>query len=250
MSPAPRTFVAAATFLAAAMAMAAPAAAAPAAAATPASAGKQRPPETYLEYLYGMPEALDLEALVGKPDVVGTFNYVFTDPVSGERRLGGYAEVVAVYDIPVEELLTVATDFEGYPSFMPRMLGVEVLSRDGQVVRARYRVGIKFMGIEVAYDSISDTAIERLPGGAAATRSWMVESLDGAAYESFNSFYFCPATVRGKTMTFVRFFSRPGVCRPSAGMLQLLNLFAAPEAKGQVAAVAKEAQKRAKKRAQ
>ncbi len=249
---------------AAALCLAAPASAAPATApgvaqdtspcastpgaapAVTASASGQRPYETYQEYLYGLPPGLDLRALVGKTEIVGSFHYL-SDYPSG-KRLGGYAEVVAVYDIPLRDLVEVATDFDMYTAFMPRMLDATVLSRDGPLVRTKYRVGLSFMGIELAYDTVCDTLLERLPEGAMATRSWLVESPDGNTYESFNSFYFHPVNVGGRTMTFVRFFTRPGINRPSSGTLQLAQMLASSEARSQVSAIAKEALRRAKKR--
>jgi len=207
-----------------------------------------RPPQASAEFMFGIPAGTDLEKIVDKPLLVGTHNYVFTDPAGGERRLGGYAEVVAVYDIPLEELVAVSLDFESFPDFVPRIYGTKILSRSGQVWRLQYNAGIKFLGIDVTYDSVFETIVEQLPGGGVGIRSHMLESLDDSAYEAYNSFYFCPVTVRGKTMTFIRYFDRPGIRKPSAGMLQVLNLFAPPEARGQVSAIAKEAVRRSKQR--
>ncbi|HUW70631.1 MAG TPA: hypothetical protein VMX33_10380 [bacterium] len=197
------------------------------------------------EYLYGVPAGLDMSALVDKPRLLGTTHQLFQDETTGERRLTGYAEAVAVYDMPLESLVAVACDFASYPSFVPRILEATVQGRDGPVWRVRYNVGIRFLGVEVAYRSIFDSTIEHLDDGAVGVRAWQVQSLDGGLYESYNSFYFAPVTVNGKTMCFVRYFNRPGIRRPGFGLLQVLDLFTPPESRAQVAAIANEARRRA-----
>ncbi len=213
--------------------------------ASPESSSKDH---AYSEFLFGIPPGLDLDKLIDKPMLVDSANYVFKDSVTGEKRLSGFAEVVAVYDIPMQDLLDVILDFESYPSFAPRIFGTQILSREGQRYRLQYNAGIKFLGINLTYDSVFESVLETLPEGGMGLRSWLVDSLDDASYEHFTSFYFCPVTVKGRTMTFMRYFNRPGIKRPSAGMLQILNLFTAPEARGQVNAMAKETERRAGKR--
>lgn len=211
-----------------------------------APVAKPRPPEVAAQHLYGIPAGVDLARLVGRPTLAGIYNYVFTDPVAGDRRLAGYAEVLAVFDIPLDQLVAVSLDFESYPSYAPRITDTKILSCDGSVWQLRYKVGIKFMGLGVNYESIFETVRESLPSGAVGMRSRLVSSVDESEFEHFTSYYFCPVTVNGKVMTFIRYFNRPGVIEPSPGMLQVLNLFAAPEAKGQVSALAKEAVRRSK----
>jgi len=207
---------------------------------------KPRPPEATARHLYGIPVGIDLEKLVGKPTLAGTFYYTFKDSVTSKRYLAGYAEVHAVFDIPLEQLVAVSLDFESFPTYVPRITGARVLSCDGSSWQLHYNVGIKFMGMGVEYESVFETVRESLPAGAVGTRSRMVRSLDESEFEHFTSYYFCPVTVDGKLMTFVRYFNRRGVIGPTPGMLQVLNLFAAPEAKGQVTALAKEAVRRSK----
>jgi hypothetical protein len=198
------------------------------------------PAEASAEFLYGIPAGLDLEELVDRPKLVGTVNHIFNDTVSGERRMSGYAEVVAVYDLPLEKMLAVGLDFGSYPGFMPRVLHARVERQDGSTYQAYYDTGIKLLGIEISYKVRSESTVERLEGGAAGIRSRMLESLDGSLYENYNSFYLEPIIVKGKLMTFIRYFNRPGIRRPSAGTLQIVRLFAASEAKAQVAAIAKQ----------
>lgn len=209
---------------------------------------RKLPPEASAQFLYGLPPGLDLERLVGKPRLVDTVHYLYTDPDSGERRLGGYAEVVAVYDMPIEDILAVSLDFESSASYAPRIMESTIQKRDGSDYHLYYKVGIRFMGIEVSFRSTFVSTVEYLDGGSVGIRSKLTESMDQSEYEHFTSSYFTPVTVDGREMTFIRYFNRPGIRKPSAGMLQVLNLFAPPEARGQVAAIAKEAAKRSGKR--
>ncbi len=196
-------------------------------------------------FLYGVPDGLELAELVDKPRLLGTTHVLFRDEATGERRLTGYADVVAVYDVPLDSLVAVASDFASYPSFVPRIFEAAIQGRDGPIWRVRYNVGIRFLGVEVSYRSVFDSIIEHLDGGAVGMRSWQEQSLDGGLYESYNSFYFAPVTVHGRTMCFVRYFNRPGIRRPGFGLLQVLDLFTPPESKAQVAALAGEARRRA-----
>ncbi|MDX9898609.1 MAG: hypothetical protein RBT62_06795 [Spirochaetia bacterium] len=211
-------------------------------------AGPESSDKASAEYLYGIPSGLNLNTIIDKPLILGWTNYVFKDSASGEKRLGGYADVVAIYDISMQELLDVSIDFESYPSFVPRIYGTSILSQDGQRYRLLYNAGIKFLGLHVTYDSVFETVLEYLPDGGAGLRSWLIASLDDGSYEHFTSFYFCPVTVQGRTMTFMRYFNRPGIKHPSAGMLQVLNLFTPPEARSQVSAIAREAERRSGRR--
>lgn len=197
------------------------------------------------EYLYGAPANLELADLVDRPRLLGTTHVQFQDAATGERRLTGYVDAVAVYDLPLESLVAVASDFESYPSFVPRILEATILAHDGPIWRVSYNVGIRFLGVQVSYRSVFDTVVERLEGGAVGVRSWQVRSLDDGLYESYSSFYFEPVLVRGKTMCLVRYFNRPGLRRPGFGVLQVLDLFTPPEARAQVAAIAGEARRRA-----
>ncbi len=195
-------------------------------------------------YLYGIPDGLDLERLVGAPELLDSAYYAFEAADGGEPRLSGYADVAAVYDIPLDRLAAVAADFPSYPRFMPRILGVEVLGVDGSASLLRYRAGLDFLFISVAFESVFESTVDALPGGAVGVRSRLVESLDGAEYEHVNSFYFEEVTVRGRPMTFVRYYNRPGLRRPVPGLQAVVGSVIASEARGQVKALAKEAARR------
>ncbi len=171
---------------------------------------------------------------------------MFNDPVSGERRLGGYAEVVMVYDGPLDELLNVALDFEAAPEYVPRILVADIRNHDGSVYDIYYNTGIRFLGMEIAFESIYRTDFTYLSGGAFGIRSRLLESMDDLAYEHYISYYFEPVIVGGKPMTFIRYFNRPGLKRPTLGLLQVLDIFTPPEIRAQVSALVKEAARRSK----
>lgn len=196
------------------------------------------------QYLYGIPVGLDLEGLVGAPELIDSAYYAFDAADGGEPRLSGYADVVAVYDLPLDRVAAAAADFAAYPRFMPRILGVEILGVDGSTSLLRYRAGLDFLFFSVAFESVFESTVDTLPGGAVGVRSRLVESLDDAEYEHVNSFYLEAVTVRGKPMTFVRYYNRPGLRRPAPGLQAIVGSVIAAEAKGQVKALAKEAARR------
>jgi len=193
----------------------------------------------------GVPRDLDLGRLVGKPRQIGMDYRVWRDPETNEKRLGGFVDIVAVYDIPIEYLMDATVDFESYPSFVPYIHEAKVLSRADSAYRIQYHSGIKFLGISVTYDSVFEAVVTRDPDGGVKVGSRLVESLDDAEYEHYTSTYLLPVEVDGKTMTFVRYYNSPGIKRPSPGMLQVPNLFATREGKRQVEAFAEEAARRA-----
>jgi len=197
------------------------------------------------DYLYGRPEGLALEPLIANPTLVDSSFRAFKAADNGEPRLSGYAEVVAVYDLPPAAFAAAAADFPAYPRFMPRILRAEVLGVDGETSRIRYTAGLDFLLFSIAFESVFESIVETLPDGAVGIRSRLVESLDGSEYEHVNSFYFEPVTVRGRPMTFVRYYNRPGLRKPPPGLSSVLGAGLASEAKGQVKALAREAARRA-----
>ena len=204
----------------------------------------ERPSQEAAEYLYGMPEGLtaeDLRKLIDNPKLIGMKYHVFNDAATGERRVGGYAEVIAVYDAPIQHLVDATIDFEGYPRFMPRILEARLDSCDGTTYHLWYNSGIKLLGVEISFKLRSESIIDRLEGGAVAVRSRMLESLDGGLYEHYNSFYMEPLVLNGRSMTFVRYFNRPGIRKPSLGTLQIVRLFSPSEVKAQVSSIGREA---------
>ena len=208
----------------------------------------ERPARETAEYLYGMPETLsmgELEDLIGKPTILDTMYYIFDDAATGERRVSGYADLIAVFDAPIKDMLAVSADFEGYPRFLPRVLDSRIDSGNGSIYRVWYDTGVKLLGIQVSYKVRSETVIESVGGSAIALRSKLIESLDGSLYEHFVSIYLEPVVLKGRPMTFVRYFNRPGIRKPSLGTLQIVRLFAPSEGKAQVLAFGREAVRRA-----
>lgn len=246
MVAAPRlAFLAAATLLAAAAAAGAdpvPRDWAPRAADSARLAPSGTPPEAAAALLYGVPDGLDLASIVGKPTLLGTVNYVFKD--GDEKRLAGYADVVAVYDLPMDAMLAVLLDFEAAPKYVPHILEATVRRRGPDGAEIYYKSGFRILGIEISYESIFLTTVDRLDGGAVGVRSLMLDSLDGRSFEHYTSTYLEPVVVGGRTMTFVRYFNRPGLRKPGLGLLQVLNLFVSPEAKAQLDALEEETRRR------
>jgi hypothetical protein len=203
--------------------------------------------ETSAEYLYGMPGGLsedDLEELIDKPSLIGMQYSIFNDAATGERRVGGYAEVIAVYDTAMQYVLDAASDFEGYARFVPRILDAGIDGIDGTRYRVRYDTGVRLLGIEIGFKVRSESVIEHLDGGV-VVRSRMLESFDGGLYENFNSFYMEPLVIDGRPMTFIRYFNRLGIRKPTPGTLQIVRLFSPSEARAQVSAIGREAVRRA-----
>lgn len=212
-------------------------------------------------YRYGIPAGLDLAKLVGEPTLLDSEHKAFDDPSSGERRSRGFADVVAVYDIPFGAFVDAASDFAAYSRFLPRIFEstpvatppptapASAASASGTrsaPARLIYSSGIKAMGIEVLYRIIAESSVDEPGEGAIGVRARMVESLDGKLFAQSNSFYLARVSVGGKAMTLVRYYSSLGLREPGALTVKVLSLSAGPEGKAQVKALAEEAAKRAK----
>ena len=50
------------------------------------------------------------------------------------------AERTIIINAPVSVLYKVITDYEKYPEFLPEVSKIEILSRTGNIVRAKYTV--------------------------------------------------------------------------------------------------------------
>lgn len=53
-----------------------------------------------------------------------------------------HAQRTEVFDVSIEKIFKVLTNFEGYPDFMDGVSGVKVLERDGNNVKAEYSLNI------------------------------------------------------------------------------------------------------------
>lgn len=193
----------------------------------------------------GRSPGAELEALLGKPRVVDSDHYNFSDPASGERRMAGWVEAEIVIDAPVGAVASAINDPAAFPSFMPMILGTEVLEESPGRQLIRYRVGIRFLGFEVGYATVEEAIFEWLPNGAGLNRSRLIDSPDGNMFEHYVSVYMEPVRLSGREMTYLRYFNRPGLRKPFPGMLPVAKAFIPSGTRSQLQAIEKEAKRRA-----
>lgn len=220
-----------------------------AALAAPSAAAQDRGPPTMppggFDARVGRAPGAELEALLGKPRVVDSDHYNFSDPDSGERRMAGWVEAEIVIDAPVGAVASVINDPAAFPSFMPMILGTEVLEESPGRQLIRYRVGIRFLGFEVGYATVEEAVFEWLPNGAGLNRSRLIDSPDGNMFEHYVSVYMEPVRQSGREMTYLRYFNRPGLRKPFPGMLSVAKAFIPSGTRSQLQAIEKEAKRRA-----
>lgn len=193
----------------------------------------------------GRAPGAELEALLGKPRVVDSDHYNFIDPISGERRMAGWVEAEIVIDAPVSAVASAINDPIAFPSFMPMILGSELLEESPGRQLVRYRVGIRFLGFEVGYATVEEAVFEWLPNGAGLNRSRLIDSPDGNMFEHYLSVYMEPARLSGREMTYLRYYNRPGLRKPFPGMLSVAKAFIPGGTRSQLQAIEKEAMRRA-----
>lgn len=221
--------------------------AAPAVADSGAPATALPAPASGWDTRYWIPAGTDLSALVDDPEIIEARQYLFSEPASGERRIAGYVDLHAVYDLPLSDILPVVLDVEALPDYMPFILEATVTARSADGYTASYLAGISFLGMKVAYRTVAESRVTRFADGSVGIASHLVESVDGNMYEHYTSWYLATVSVGGKPMTYIRYYNRPGIRKPFAGMLSIAKTFTPPNSKGQVTATIKEAKKRAKK---
>lgn len=202
-------------------------------------------PPSGFEARVGRASGAELEILLGKPRVVGSDHYNFNDPESGERRMAGWVEAEIVIDAPVGAVASVINDPAAFPSFMPMILGTEVLEESPGRQLIRYQVGIRFLGFEVGYATVDEAVFEWLPNGAGLNRSRLIDSPDGNTFEHYVSIYIEPVRLSGREMTYLRYFNRPGLRKPFPGMLSVAKAFIPSGTRSQLQAIEKEAKRRA-----
>ncbi len=203
-------------------------------------------PQQGFDYRQGIhPEAI-LEGLVDNPTIVEIDNYLFDDSLSGERRMAGYVDVHAVYDIGIEYLVSAIMDFAAYPDYAPRIFTARIAEASGDRYLLNYSVGISFLGFKVAYETVEETLVTRYADGSLLTRSRLIDSPDGNLFEHYMSMYLCEVRVNGKNMTYIRYYNRPGLRTPFPGMLAVAKAFTPGESRHQLNSLAKEASRRAK----
>ena len=198
------------------------------------------------DFRYGIPPGTDLAALVDDPTVLAEENTEYFDNLSGENRMSGFADYHAVYDVSIESAKATLADLETYSGFMPWISGSTILSRDNNHYNLKFSVGINFLGAKVGYATLSECWIDYFPDGSVGLRSRMVESPTGNLFEHYLSWYLAPVLVNGKGMTYVRYYARPGLRRPSWLVSSLVKKFTEPNIRDQVSSFMKEAVRRQK----
>lgn len=186
----------------------------------------------------------DLSSLTGRPRVIGYDYYYYSDPGSGEKRLGGFVEVCAVVDLGLDALLATSLDFNSYSSFLPRILYSKVERSDDRYFQVTYHSGIRILGIEMSYKGMEESFLQYFPDGSVGINSRLLESEEGGLYEHYTSIYYQAVVVDYKPMTFVRYFNRPGIRNPIPGMLILLDIFGPLEGRAQLQAIINETRRR------
>ncbi len=203
-------------------------------------------PREGFDYRQGIHPQAILSELVDQPAIIEIENYLFTDKLSDERRMAGYADVHAVYDIGIEYLVSAILDFPAYPDYAPRIFSASIAEAGGDRFLLNYTVGISFLGFRVAYETVEETLVTRYEDGSMLTRSRLIASPDGNLFEHYMSMYLCEVRVNGKSMTYIRYFNRPGLRKPFPGMLAVAKAFTPGESRHQLNALAKEAARRSK----
>lgn len=199
------------------------------------------------DYRYGVPSGSNYQQLLKRGEILGSTNDLVQDPVSSERRLAGYGEYHAVYDVPAADYIVVLMDFNDYHRFVPMIVTSEILEQRGTTLISRFRAGISILGFSQVYETISECEYETFPDGSFGVRSRLIDSPDGKMYEHFLSWYIKPVLLDGRQMTYVRYYNRPGIRNPFPGMVTLVRAFANSNLRGQSESIAKETLRRLRK---
>jgi len=208
-----------------------------------AAVGAYANPGTTDEYRWGIAPGADFAALLNKPVVREMEADQYKDPVSGESRIAGYSEVHGVFDVPLEAIVRILTDYEGQPRYSPRLFKAQLEGRDGAWIKVFQEVGMSIVGIKVKYEVHVEFLEERLADGGFGQKSRLLSNPDGTLYESFSSWYVLPVQVDGKDCVYVRGFSRPGLRKPFLGMAGALRTFTPGEVKGLLERYVKESRR-------
>ncbi|MGO8694882.1 MAG: hypothetical protein ACLQMF_14565 [Rectinemataceae bacterium] len=195
---------------------------------------------------YGVPSGADLKALIGKPTLIDMQVKTFHDPASGELRLSGFGEAEGVYDVPLQAVLDVLTDYPGQKVYSPRLLDVKVEYQDQHRAVVYQDIGINFFGIKFGSRVRSEIIVDELGPDEVGIRARLLESVDHNLFDSFSSWYLKEVEVDGKEMLYLRNFTSPGLRKPFIGIAGILKIFTPPELKGQIESTVKEALRRIK----
>jgi len=168
----------------------------------------------------------------------------FRDPATGERRLNGFGEAHAVYDVPLDAVFKVLQDYPGQKAYSKRLLDVKVEYQDAERAVVYQDIGISFLGLKFGSRVRSEILVDRLGPGEIGIRARLLESVDHNLFESFSSWYLKEVEVGGKTMLYLRTFTSPGLRNPFIGVAGVVKSFTPPELRGQLQDTVKEALRR------
>lgn len=205
-----------------------------------AGSGKD-PGLSAFDFRYGILAGTDLAALERRGAIIGSSNDLVRDPESGERRLAGYGEFHTVYEVPVDYFMRVLLDFSGYSRFMPWIISGSLLEKERNYYLAEFKVGISFLGMEIGFESVSESVVDSLINGSFGLRSRLVHSPSNNLYEHYVSWFIAPVVINDRPMTYVRYYNRPGVRKPFLGMPTLARTFGDNNMRGQVDGIGREA---------
>lgn len=193
---------------------------------------------------YGIPPGTDLAALVDKPALISMTSNFFKEPTTGERRMNGFGEAHAVYDVPMKAVLDVLFDFPGQKAYSSTLREVKVLEQTEKRAVVYQDIGVSFLGIKIGSIVTSEIIRDDLPDGAVGIRARMVDNPSGNMFESYSSWYLKEVMVNGKKLLYLRIFTRPGMRKPVIGMDAAVKGFTPGNLKGQLRDTVKEARRR------
>ena len=193
---------------------------------------------------YGIAPGTDMAALVGKPALISMTAEKFKDPATGERRIVGYGDAHGVFDVPMADVLAVLNDPAGAVSYSPRLLEARIEKAEGARVVMYQDIGIVFLGIKVSYRFRAEQVRDDLSSTAVGYRVRLLERLDGNFYEAYTSWYLEEVVVDGRTLVYIRNYTRPGLRKPPLGTEFIIKNFTPGELKSTIERVVKEARRR------
>jgi hypothetical protein len=193
---------------------------------------------------YGIVPGTDLEALAGKTVTLGMKTMSYTDPATGKHMLRGYGEAHALCDVPMAALEESIWDFVGQKKIFPKLLDVKVEELEADRAKVYQRLGISVLGIGVGYKMRIEVCRDHLSPSAIGTRSRLLECPDGNMFESYSSWYLQEVVVNGKTMTYMRLFSSPGISDPFPGTATIVQQLTPGELRNSIDTTVSDARRR------
>lgn len=191
------------------------------------------------DFRYGIAPASSFDRLFKKGEIISSHNMLIQ--ADNEKYLTGHGEFHAVYDVLAEAFLSVLKDFSNYRHFAPWVVDSKVVSQYENSIITEFFAGINFMGLRVGYATVSMTIIEELGTGMYGLRSRFLNSPDNSMYMHYVSWYLEAIELHGRSMTYVRYYSRPGIRNGTQAMLAVSKIFADGNIRKLVDSIAREA---------